>query len=301
MFRKYFGCYFGHTVAIATLGETSVGMNPLSEQWNMVMTRLKAKGDRFLNGDYSNYDSTMTLQLGQQVAWLVNQFYNDGEENARVRKTLMATVFSGDHVIGRSVYATMQGLPSGIAGTSIINSDINSLLVRMAYSDIEGKPISQFRQQCDFICYGDDNVLAVRRDVEKFNMKSYSEWCADFGITYTSVDKDDNMKEYYAFDELSYLKRKNCFDEELKLWVGRVSEETLFESLRWTTRRGFENEDLRSCVRSIMDEMAMFDKNRFKACKKKLHAIAKDAQKHGIEFRDLLTVSRESIRARQFK
>ncbi len=64
---------------------------------------------------------------------VINDWYDDGEENARIRKVLWAEVYNSKHISGSNVYWWTHSLPSGHPLTTIINSIYNNICFRICW------------------------------------------------------------------------------------------------------------------------------------------------------------------------
>jgi len=282
VFRKYFGSLVMHMKRTSLVGECSVGVNPRSRDWDFVIRRLLAKSDKFLNGDYSNFDASLPFQLGVEVAEIANRFYNDGEENATVRRVLMNTVFSSDHIANDHVHCFRQGNPSGIAVTVIVNCLVNMLLVRCAFEQLCGIPANKFREYMDHVCYGDDNIVAVSPVARKnFTMRTYAEWCEEIGITYTSVTKGAIEQDFVELEDLSYLKRDFFYRDDLGLYVARGDQSLIREPPRWISRKGFESEDVAANLCEMLRESALYGKVAFLKTQKEIRDLIAEANRDG--------------------
>jgi len=209
--RMYFGSFCAHLMSNHNIGECSVGINPHSIEWKMLFDRLNQQDGHWVAGDFSNYDKTLPWGVILAAIEIINSWYDDGEENARIRVVLAITIFQGFHLCGRQVYQMHQGNPSGIAITVIINSMVNSLLKRMAFIELSKRycfsnTISQFNSLVTQVNYGDDDLMKVSSEAHWFDFENISRWFSEYGIKYTLPDKGGDIYELTQ-DRLVYLKR----------------------------------------------------------------------------------------------
>ena len=273
--RKYFGMFIAHLTA-NKLGEVSVGVNVHSEDWSNIREDLLKhsrdaegnKRDRYLMcGDYSNYDKRLPYSLISRVCQIVNDWYDDGEDNALIRECLFIATFNAFHIAGRSIYRVLQGNPSGCAITAQINSMVNSLYARIVYAGLgrEQKPpvsLATFNDNIVYKSYGDDNIASVSVNCPWYNMITFSEYLGRFGITYTSVSKDDILYPYANWDETSYLKRKFVVDNGYT--YAPLEFDSISEMLLWKKNNNMCDEDvIKSTFQSFQIELAHYPHETF--------------------------------------
>jgi len=204
--RKYVGRFLElcHTTFID--GEISIGMNCESTDWDLAFKRMM-KFKHFINGDYSNYDSTLPFWICEMICDVINEWYDDCEENKRIRRALLIACFAGYHISEDIVHFFRQGNPSGCSLTSEFNCLANMILIRYAYLKAFGTLVSFHDDICAKF-YGDDNLVGVSDFASsKLNMITYETYMAELGITYTSTTKKDIKMPVVFQSDLSYLKR----------------------------------------------------------------------------------------------
>jgi len=205
--RMYTSSFMAHIMENHTLGEISVGINVHGDEWGMMYTQIMNNGKNWIGGDYGNYDKTLSYQLLMACCEIINEWYDDGSENALIRETLFSTCFSAYHVTGVDVYRVKQGNPSGIALTAIINSMVNALMFRIVYIE-NGGDITNYLNKVCVKFYGDDNIGTVSDDVAHIlNMKVLEKTFARYGIEYTTPSKKAVVSEFLENEDITYLKR----------------------------------------------------------------------------------------------
>jgi len=237
--RKYCGDFisFMHTTYLD--GEVAIGINPCSSEWDLMMRNLLLF-DKYLNGDYSNYDASLCHQIGEFVADVINAWYND--EFSVIRRTLILACFNGLHINNDIVYVFNQGNPSGCALTTIINSIANMFFIRLAYIRLTPYNLKNFHDYVKAKFFGDDNLIALHDAIAKYiNMFNYTELMKSLGVTYTSPDKSTVVKPHYDRTELSFLKNKIEFVKNkvndkvvLNKYIALLDMETVSEIARWS-------------------------------------------------------------------
>lgn len=119
--------------------------------------------------------------------------------------------------------------PSGQNLTVIINSMVNSLLLRSCFFTIY--PDKDFKENCAFLTYGDDVIGTVSECCNKFTHITYAEWLAKHDMKFTMPDKESTPVHYMTEDDVDFLKRKCVYNEDLGQKVGLLSEDSIFKRL----------------------------------------------------------------------
>lgn len=236
IFRKY--C-LGFTAAVMEAhndSDISVGINPHGLEWTLLAKRLLTIDvqAKFVAGDFSSFDGSLSYELIMIVCDLVNEWYAD--DFGIVRDVLFESVASAIHICGAHVYRVFHGNPSGNPFTAVMNSICNVFLIKYAYL-VLGVPVyrdlSDFRQDVALAVYGDDNVLAVSSRAPWFNGVSISEVLKNVGMIYTNSDKTNDVVEFIDWSELSFLKRKFLLDEQVERYTAPLDPDSIFEQINW--------------------------------------------------------------------
>jgi hypothetical protein len=213
--RMYFGAFLIHVSENHMDKNVSVGIN-LDNKRNSTTfyTLLERFGSHWIAGDYSAYDKTLPYAACMAAIEVINKWYNDSDEDKRVRRVLAAGLFSGFRLAGSNLYRADHGMPSGTPLTAVGNSVINSFLMRCVFAlanHIHGTgDLLLYDQHVIERYYGDDNLLRVTAKAGQFfNLATISMYMkVSFGMTYTNADKSE-ITEYFTPEErVTYLKRR---------------------------------------------------------------------------------------------
>lgn len=189
LMRQYFGSFCESTMAGRIKNGICVGINPHGFEWTVLAKHILSKGNNIYCGDFSNYDGTLHPQLMWTVCDIINNWYDDGEENSLVRKVLFEDIVNATHITRNHVYAMDHGNPSGNPLTAILNSLYQLVaffyvLLTMGFSvhDLETKFV---------LCtYGDDNIGSVTGGDETLNLNDLCDaFKRELNMTLTSSDK----------------------------------------------------------------------------------------------------------------
>lgn len=149
--------------------------------------------------------------LIKQAARLINGWYNDSEENQRVRMLLAESFAETWIVVGELLYFVQQGMPSGVAITSVLNSIINWLLITCCIYELllQGNRLDLFSQEnWELALYGDDHVVALKRELQQYvTFQKVKAFMNDLNIGYTDSVKSDRVFDFERIEEVTYLKR----------------------------------------------------------------------------------------------
>nr|DAZ87922.1 TPA_asm: hypothetical protein [Phagomor virus 3] len=269
--RKYYGSFMAHLMENCVNGECSVGLNVHGDEWSMMYNNLKSVGDHWIAGDYAAYDKRLPYQILMCVADVVNAWYDDSDENKRVREGLMIAMASSLHLADHVVYETHHGMPSGVPITAVGNSVANSIMFRVAFLDIAtekfGKEkavqlFSDFNALVRMVAYGDDHILRVSKAVSWFNMISISKFYAKYGMEYTTTSKTAAQEEFVEDDDLMYLKRK-FVRRDGKYWAP-LDRNSINEMINWTRKSRLGPESaLAANVDMALIEMSHYPKEEW--------------------------------------
>lgn len=249
LMRQYF-LPVGRFLSVNPLvSECAVGVNSHGPEWHALASHMKHFGDdRIIAGDFSKYD----LRMPQQLTIAANQIFIDiaaWSGNYTKRDLNMMRVIS--HAVCAPLvdfYGTMLRLhgsnPSGQNMTVYTNSVVNSLLHRMcfgtAYSQekraIVAKELGlkrelRFRDVVKLATYGDDAKGSVRRGLDDFNHIQMADFLKENDIVFTMPDKESEAVAFMKDEEADFLKRKNEYNHDLGLIVGKLEQKSLFKSL----------------------------------------------------------------------
>nr|QUS52751.1 hypothetical protein 1 [Mute swan feces associated picorna-like virus 29] len=234
--RKYFLPIVRLLSLFPLEAECGVGINSMGPEYSALVEHMHKFGkDRILAGDYSKYDLRMPAQLtlaAFDVLIQIAKHFGYSQDDLTIMRGVATdvcypvTAFNGDliELIGSN--------PSGQNLTVYINSIVNSLLLRSAYLCIyEGQDVPPFRDVAAMMTYGDDVKGSVRNGYDEFNHIAYADFLKERDIVFTMPDKESTPTPFMNDDEADFLKRHVRWSEELQLWQGPLSEDSIFKSL----------------------------------------------------------------------
>lgn len=272
--RMYFQVFAAHVMHNHVYGECAVGINPHSDEWGLMYHHMEAPNTVWIGGDYSNYDKQLSYQLLKAVLEIIESFYED--DNANIRECLFDTMFSAFHLAERDVYRVPQGNPSGIVMTSLVNSLVNSLMMRIIYIELGGN-LSTFTDNIRLKTYGDDNIASVSTSIPWFNMVSISKKFAEYGIVYNQPNKQamDANVPYLSTTDITFLKRG--FRKQDGRIMAPLNMDSIREMLNWIRASNDDVEATRANFLAACREMYHHGRDEFDKFVKYVYIYA---QKH---------------------
>jgi hypothetical protein len=258
--------------------ETGVGTVAQSKEWHGILNYLMDNKtfsdtqytnefllDRFIAGDYKAFDKRMSpifilkaFEILIDIC-IISGNYTDVEIKilwGLAYDTAFPTVdFNGDLV---QFYGSN---PSGHPLTVIINSLVNSLYIRYAYYNLNPrKELKSFKRNIRLITYGDDNVMTSK--LNWFNHTAISDCLSIIGVTYTMADKEAISRPFIHLSEVSFLKRKWEWNNDLKTYMAPLEHDSIEKMLMtWTRSKISEENQMMDIIKSAVSEYFFYGKN----------------------------------------
>lgn len=228
--------------------ECAVGVNPGSEQWTKLAELLTQFGEEkcFFNGDFSGFDKELKTELllaAFDCLWEIARIAGWNDELIAILQGIASEISNPLYEFD-GVFASFLGSnPSGHPLTVILNNLVNQLYMRIVYytlHEFDTGPIPDFDERIALMCYGDDNAGGVHKDERKiFKQSTITAVLADLGLTYTMADKTSAIVDHMDFSEISFLKRKWVWSDEMKLYLAPIELGSISKSLHnYMNRRG---------------------------------------------------------------
>jgi len=195
---------------------------------------LQKVGRKVIAGDFSTFDGTLNTCIMWAFVDVINEWYDDGEDNAKIRRVLFLDVVNSVHLCRDVFYNCDHSQPSGNPITTVLNSFYNSVSMRIVFElcKRENGAIAAFDNHVSMVSYGDDNVVNISDAVPWFNQNSITEGYAKIGMIYTDESKSSGvMANYRTIGEVTYLKRyfKNVAGD----WLCPLEFDALIEGINW--------------------------------------------------------------------
>jgi hypothetical protein len=179
------------------------GMNAGSVEWDELARRLK-KNKLFFDLDFSSFDTchkSTAFRAFAKVVYTLSIKFGMSEPDARAVYIFVMCLRWQLFRYNCDVYLKFAGMPSGVIITLILNSIVNSLLMRIAFSRLFGREVmlEKFNDVVMTATVGDDNVSSVSDEFSKFNMVNLQPIYKDMGYVVTPANKSGVITPFFAF------------------------------------------------------------------------------------------------------
>lgn len=299
-FRKYFLGFAAWMMYNRNANEVSVGTNVYSPDWSDIVRKLASRattklGIKVVAGDFANFDGSLSSQILWAILDAINEWYDDGPENAQIRRTLWMHIVHAIHINRDVIYQATHSQPSGCPITAILNSIYNSVIVRIAYIICAQQHFEQigedyrsmkwFNLFVSMVSYGDDNLIGIaERILDWFNQVSITSALLVIGHEYTDEAKTGIIVPVRDISEVAYLKRHFKWNPALNRYVAPLDLDTVLEIVQWT-KKGLSSDAITLANLDVtMRELSLHDKEIFDKYKR---ILTTECQKHNIFYRFL--------------
>jgi hypothetical protein len=199
---------------------------------------------RMVAGDYGKFDKRMVapfILAAFRVIINVHAAAGHTEEDLRTIECIAHDVAFPLVSIKGDIIEFFGTNPSGQPLTVIVNSLVNSLYMRYAYSGVrdDGREgCDDFKERVALLTYGDDNIMGVSASAPWFNHTAIQRELATIGVEYTMADKQAQSVPFIDIADCSFLKRTWRWEPELGAYAAPLEEESLLKSLTvWVPSR----------------------------------------------------------------
>jgi hypothetical protein len=232
LFRKYYLPAIAVLSEICVEGPVSVGIDPHGPNWGHLLTHFNViEGDLWVAGDFGNYDGSLPSCFLDIALNIMDSLYEPNEEDHKIRMCFKQSVLHPYHVTNDLLYQTESGLPSGLPGTSVINSLANMALHLWVWDQLD-YPMEEFFTGTHFKFYGDDSLGKVHPAYDAFNMQTIAYYLSTIGMKYTSPLKTADIETpYMTFESITYLKRS--FRYHKGVWLAPLPTHDIDDIMNW--------------------------------------------------------------------
>ncbi|APG77488.1 hypothetical protein 1 [Sanxia picorna-like virus 13] len=212
-FRMYFGAFTSAVMTKNIEVGLAPGINTFGAEWKHMGNALSETGFATFAGDFKAFDASEQPDVHNAILDEINRWYDDGEDNARIRRVLWLELTNSRHIGGdgdnqRFIYSWHKSLPSGHPFTTIVNSLYSLIMLVHAFRQSTGSCIGFWNNVRPFT-YGDDNIVAVREKlVPTYNFNVVAKHMDDIGMKYTPDNKSGGADDTTPLEELTFLKRR---------------------------------------------------------------------------------------------
>lgn len=263
-FRQMFGAFSSS----AMMNNTRTGMAPgicTYSDWHNVVNMLHRHGRKVFAGDFKQFDASEQPCIHDLILDVINAWYDDGEENALIRRVLWLELTHSRHVGGlgkdqRFVYQWSKSLPSGHPATTIVNSMYSLFCIVAAYYKTTGD-LTGFWENASAVTYGDDNGVGVADLIAHlFNQLTTAEaLMEEFGMVYTSDQKDAELSTTTDITGITFLKRGFAFEKGKVLCPLDI--DSFMYTVYWCKNRMLEDKIAVDVLEIALQELSLHPQN----------------------------------------
>lgn len=216
------------------------GMNAGSSEWDEFANWILHEDFLQLDSDFRTFDSSHGLKAFRVAAYFVYILakrlgYNDlssYECYVLIRSVAIQVIR-----YKKTWFLKFGGLPSGFILTLVINSIINSILMRMAFSVLVGN-VKDFKNKVRVGTVGDDNASGVSKSIASlFNLRTIAPLYARWGYEVTTAQKGDDLPEFVDPVKLQFVKRKFVYNADLKGYCAPIDKDSIYKSLCYEDKK----------------------------------------------------------------
>jgi hypothetical protein len=218
------------------VSECAAGTIAQSIEWDNIYRYITFFGkDRCFDGDYEKFDKgmdcTMIIFVFSVIVKVLQGCGASQEHINRVWCICYDLAFAVINFNG-TLIQFCKGHVSGEALTVLVNSHANSLYIRYGYYLCNpAKSVRDFKRMLWILTYGDDIFGGVSPKCTFFTFAKLRQKLLEIGIKFTPADKQAGDYDLMAIDNISFLKRKFLFSDELKCYVAPLCKNSIRKSL----------------------------------------------------------------------
>jgi len=231
--RMYLMPLIQYVLKFPHLSECYGGMNAGSHQWHELAIRLKRDLRKFFDMDFSSFDWSHFAQLFEAAALFFRglALLVGYDRQAADVVYLIFLCFKWQMARYKNdIFLKFKGMPSGVIFTLLMNSFVNSFLLRVAFRRLIGDPLL-FTRYVDTANVGDDNVNSVDPLIASaFNMLTISAEYRCMGYVATPAQKGTTPVAFLEFEDLSFVKRKFVWSAEMGEYVAPLEEDSIWKA-----------------------------------------------------------------------
>nr|QKN88795.1 MAG: polyprotein [Caliciviridae sp.] len=192
------------------------GMDPDTKE-SLQVLKTRANNKHMVAGDYRKWDSTVPRPLLGAALEVLFNLATDTPFSRALHRTLLAAPIG---YVMDVTFTAQRGLPSGIPGTSFLNSVIHLILhkycILKAHQDLKlGSPANL--DAYDIITYGDDFICFWPLNAKGLE-GAYANVVSQLGMELTAPSK----APFGTLEDITFLKRTYCtWERDHYEWVDR--------------------------------------------------------------------------------
>lgn len=253
--RKHFGTFAGWIYENRIKNGLAIGVNPYSDDWDAVATKVLMNSYKCLFLDHTQFDKNQIRRIMHCILILATMYYNDhGTSSERIRELLFEEIVDSIHITMKDgkmyIYYWGQGNTSGNFFTTILNCLVNMVYIYICaiyawllYHGIEPNslaavPKNPADEALAIVDLGDDVVASVNDELMpgvNFNtIKAVGKKYLNITIT-DELKKGGDIPDFRELTEGSFLGRDFVLMviNGRKVYRGRLRMYSCIERVQW--------------------------------------------------------------------
>jgi len=263
-----------------------VGVNPESLAWTTMYKNFKKYEHRCSDADINNWDGHLTPQLMRAAMKVINNIYDDSDENKRLRTSLGMQIVCAFVQILDVVIHTMRGQKSGSGITAEMNTLVHLILfLVLFYIAMENTGFDNFacfRNHVVLAIYGDDILVAFSEalDITPGDIYRLYEY---YGWPVSAADKVSDVGAWKHIDEVQFLKRRFKLDHEFgeALVYAAIEKSVINDLLHWMRVQDNPRAQLYVNINEAMEFAYAHGKTYYDQIRSRVNAVLRA---HGMEY-----------------
>jgi len=236
--RMYYGSFMAHAVRNEIRNTCTSGANCSGPDWQMIADWLHEVSTQVDDGDYSCFDTSQPSGFLQAVYDAIRAWYNRNggtQEDDLIRQRLAELCYHPFRSARGVVYRTNGSLPSGMFGTTQINSGSNLVAFYYAFKVLyPNAGPNEFLEHVRSVSHGDDVLFSVSKNYEGFTSENIGIALKQVGMVFTPADKGGEASKARPITECTFLKRK--FTPMCGIYRAPLDVNSSLEMCNWITK-----------------------------------------------------------------
>jgi len=239
--RKYFVMLCRLMTLHRDVFEHAVGINAACHEWGDMIKKMTNDLDpkllnRFIAGDFEAFDKSMIaaviLMAFEILITLAKESGSFDDYDIKIMRGIAIDTAYGLVDFFGDLCMFMGVNPSGHPLTVFINSLANSLYMRYAYYMANpNSDVSTFQEHVALRTFGDDNFMTVDDSIDWFDHTVIQDELGAAGIKYTMAEKDTESVPFIPLSEVTFLKRRFEYSEEVGGWLAPLDPKSISKML----------------------------------------------------------------------
>jgi len=271
--RRYFLAFNANLYSLHNESFSAIGMDPESCEWAHMIEYLTQVSDKGFDADFESWDKRLPAPFILAACDIINAWYDDGPENARVREVLFHDLVFSKVLISDALVQTDHGMKSGHSLTIVVNTLANVLKHLYAWLVLQPgeKEFKTFGTDVRLKALGDDCLLFVHeRSKEFYNYDCIKKVFEVFGDVVKPGDKGDANFVARKPEMLTFLKRSTVLLPQFPKKVARLELVSIMEMMNWVNKELDPIDALEDNIETALRFLVFHGKDLFTVIRKRV-------------------------------